>query len=104
MLEIELVLLAFRCVGLLEMQKNRPHHLMRPNMYKYFLSYLSFPNNPIVISWVRIYECIRILLMNIIKRNRIKSGRVVDIHMSDYETAMNFGRKKVIVQIIKSKG
>lgn len=35
---------------------------------------------------------------------RIRSGEVIDVHVADYDTAINFGRKNVIVQVIKGKG
>jgi len=35
---------------------------------------------------------------------KIRNGTVVDLHFSGYETAKKFGRKDVIVQIIRSEG
>ena len=34
----------------------------------------------------------------------IKSGKVIDVYISDYQRAKEFGEKKVIVQIVKSEG
>lgn len=34
----------------------------------------------------------------------VKSGRVIDIYIANYEEAKKFGNKKVLVQVIKSEG
>lgn len=34
----------------------------------------------------------------------IKNGKVIDVYISDYDRAKEFGRKNVIVQIVESEG
>lgn len=34
----------------------------------------------------------------------IKSGRVIDIYMNDYDDCIQFGRKKVIVKLVDGEG
>jgi len=34
----------------------------------------------------------------------IRKGRVVDVYISDYDSAIKFGRKKILFQIVESEG